>query len=72
MITWRSKSNTRLINTSVDVDSKKVIMGNFVVYKEKDTATEAEIILLIKASTVNNSDNVRSKSVIFIINLDIN
>jgi hypothetical protein len=45
-------------------------MGNFVAHEE-DTATEAEIILLTEAVIVSNSDNVRSRSVMFMVSLDV-
>jgi hypothetical protein len=64
-------NNTRLIDIIVDVDSKKIIIGNFVAYNKKDTATEAEIILLTEAVIVSNSDNVRLRSIIFMASLDI-
>jgi hypothetical protein len=77
MITWRSKSNTGLIDTTVDVDSKETIMGNTVDHNEGDmnieahTATEAEIILSTEAHTVSNFDNAQSRSATFVANLDV-
>jgi hypothetical protein len=44
-------------------------MGNFVAHEE-DTATEAEIILLTEGLIVSNSDNVRSRSVMFMASYD--
>jgi hypothetical protein len=70
IITWRSKSNTGLIDILIDVDSKGITAGIFVVY-EKDTAIEAEIILSTEASTVSNSDNAQSRSVMFVASLDV-
>ena len=57
----------------VDVDSKEITMGkgNFVAYNEKDITTEAEMILLIKAPTVSNSDSVQSRSIMFVASLDV-
>jgi hypothetical protein len=70
IIIWRSKNNTRLINILVDVDSKGITAGIFMIYEE-DIATEVKIILLIEAFTVSNSNNAQSRSVMFVASLDI-
>ena len=78
MITWRSKSNTGLINIIINVDSKEIIMGNTVDYNKEDMnieayiTTEAEIISSIEAYIVSNFDNAQSRNTTFVANLDIN
>jgi hypothetical protein len=77
MIIWRSKSNTGLIDTIVDVDSKETIMGNTVDHNEGDInieayiATEAEMTSLIEAYIVSNFDNAQSRSATFVASLDV-
>jgi hypothetical protein len=72
-------SNTGLIDTIINVDSTEITIskGNFVAHNREDInieayiITEAEIILLIKAYIVSNSDSAQSRNIIFIVSLDI-
>jgi hypothetical protein len=64
-------SNTGLIDILVDVDSKEITMANSVAYTEGYTTTEAHTTTSAEAPTVNNFDNVQSRSVMFVASLDV-